>query len=197
MDRFRNTRLPDLDWWARLWPTPGETLRNLGVASGQSFVEVGSGDGYFALPAARIVAPATVYALDIDERLLADLEMWADRQGIENVTTVHGDARALADELPEPVAFALVANAFHGIDDRTAFVKQAYDALQPGGRLAVVNWHDRPRETTTVAGAARGPPTEIRLSPEETTETVVEAAAFRLERQVDLPPHHYGLVFER
>lgn len=197
MERFQNTKPPDLDWWARLWPTPGATLRRLGVARGESLVEVGSGDGYFALPAARIVDPATVYALDIDEGLLADLETWADQQGIENVTPVHGDARELAANLPERVEFALVANTFHGVEVPAALVGQAYDALQPGGRLAVVNWHDRPREETAVDGVARGPPTDLRLSPEAMTDIVVDATDFRLERHVDLPPHHYGIVFER
>ena len=194
---FQNTRLPDLDWWARLWPTPGETLRSLGIAAGDALVEVGSGDGYFALPAARIVDPAPVYAVELDERLLADLDRWADEQSIENVVPVHGDARDLAALLPDLVDVVLIANTFHGVDDPASFVQQAYDALPPGGRFAIVNWHDRPREETTVDGVARGPPTDLRLAPEATTDLVVAAAAFRLVRQVDLPPHHYGLVFER
>jgi hypothetical protein len=45
MERFQNTGQPDLDWWYRLWPTPGATLRKLGVESG-SVAEVGCGSGY-------------------------------------------------------------------------------------------------------------------------------------------------------
>jgi len=62
MDRFRNTGQPDWDWWGGVWPTPGATLlRQLGLVPGDRVVEIGSGNGYFALPAARIAAdPATV-----------------------------------------------------------------------------------------------------------------------------------------
>jgi ubiquinone/menaquinone biosynthesis C-methylase UbiE len=199
MDRnlFQNTRLPDLEWWARLWPTPGETLRQLDVGAGESFVEVGSGDGYFALPAARIVDPAPVYAVDLDERLLADLERWADEQGIENVVAIHGDARELAALVTDPVDVVFIANTFHGVEAPDTFVEQAYDALAPGGRFVVVNWHARPREETTVDGVPRGPPTDLRLAPDVTRSLVTEAAPFCLRRRVDLPPHHYGLVFER
>ncbi|WP_255197123.1 class I SAM-dependent methyltransferase [Halorarius litoreus] len=197
MDRFQNTRLPDLDWWARLWPTPGETLRRLGVGPGDAFVEVGSGDGYFALPAARVVDPAPVYALDVDERLLTDLERWVERQGIENVVTVHGDARELAGTLPERVDVVFIANTLHGVEDPAAFVKQAYEALRPGGRFVVINWHDRPPAETTVEGKPRGPPADLRLSPNATVDIVRAVVPFRQVRQVDLPPHHYGLVFER
>lgn len=197
MDRFRNTRQPDWDWWGRLWPTPGETLRRIGVSSDASLVEVGCGNGYFALPAARIVDPAPVYALDVDEALLDELGRLADRQGIENVVPVHGDARSLAGELPEPVDVALLANALHGVEDAAAFVGGVFEALRPGGRFVVVNWHDRPRETTPVAGEPRGPPEALRMSPGETERAVVEPAGFARKRLVELPPHHYALLFER
>lgn len=197
MDRFQNTGQPDWDWWGRLWPTPGETLRNLGVDAGESLAEIGSGNGYFALPAARIVDPAPVYALDIDEALLADLSMLADRAEISNVEPIHCDARRLDEHLPDPVDVCLLANAFHGVADPAPFVEAIVGALASDGRFVVVNWADRPREETTVAGDPRGPPTELRLSPAETERRIAGASVLRTARRVDLPPYHYALVFER
>ena len=197
MERFRNTGQPDWDWWGRIWPTPGETLRRLGVAPGDRLAEVGCGNGYFALPAARVAAPAAAYAVDLDESLLAELEGLAAAQGIDNVVAVRGDARDLAALLPEPVDVALLANAFHGIDDRAAFVEGVAAALAVDGRFLVVNWRDRPREETTIGGEPRGPPTELRVWPEETRRAVEDASDLRLVREIDLPPFHYGLVFER
>ena len=197
MDRFRNTSQPDWDWWGKLWPTPGATLRRLGIESGTTLAEVGSGNGYFALPAARITDPAPVYAVDLDESLLAELEELAAQQGIENVRTVRGDARELDRILPEPVDTVLLANAFHGIDDRETVLEAVRNALRPGGTFVVVNWADRPREETIVDGEVRGPPTGLRLGPDETREAVLETDAFSLEREIDLPPYHYGLVFAR
>jgi len=197
MDRFRNTGQPDWDWWGRVWPTPGATLRQLGLVPGDRVVEIGSGNGYFALPAARIADPATVYAVDVDRSLLAELDALATEQGIDNITAIKGDARALSELLPEPVDFALLANAFHGIEDRTAFVEAVAAALAVDGRFAVVNWRDRPREETMIGGEPGGPPTDLRLSPEATRRAVEEASDLRLAQEVDLPPYHYGLVFER
>lgn len=197
MSRFQNTRQPDWNWWGKLWPTPGETLSELGISTGDTLVEIGSGNGYFALPAARIVAPAPVYAVDLDASLLEELERLADQQKIDNVVPVHGDARSLTDYVADPVDIALLANIFHGIDNPAMFVEEVVDVLTDDGQFIVVNWQDLHQETTIVAGEPRGPPTELRLSSAETREIVEEAANLTLVEQVDIPPYHYALLFER
>jgi len=47
-----------------------------------------------------------------------------------------------------------------------------------------------------VLGAERGPPTELRMSP-ASTQDAVEPAGVHLSPFVELPPYHYGSVFER
>lgn len=197
MDRFRNTKQPDWDWWGKLWPTPGETLGRLGVATGDSLVEIGSGNGYFALPAARITDPAPVYALDVDPELLEELERIADLQGIDNVVPVRGDARSLPDHLPEPVDVGLLANALHGVEEPASLVGRIVEALDDDGALVVVNWRDLPRARTTVSGEPRGPPTDLRLSPDETRAIVEDATGIAGSPEIDLPPYHYAIRFER
>lgn len=167
------------------------------LESGESVAEVGCGSGYFALPAARIVEPDPVYAIDLNEALLNELEYLADQQNIENVNPVHGDARNLTAVLPERVDTLVVANTFHGVDNQSGLVEQAFDAIEADGSLIVVNWHDYSRETTIVANEPRGPPTELRMTPEETKDAVLSASAAAFDRQADLPPYHYALVFER
>ena len=70
------------------------------------------------------------------------------------------------------------------------------EALKPGGRFAIVNWHKLPREKTTVLGQPRGPESELRLSPERTVKEV-EAGGLKSQGIVDIPPYHYGAVFEK
>lgn len=197
MDRFQNTRQPDWDWWGKLWPTPGATLRRLGIEPGTTLAEVPCGNGYFTLPAARITDPGLVYALDLDEALLEELKTLADQQSIENIVPIQGDARALTEHLPEPVDTVLIANTFHGIEEKEAFVQQAFESLHSDGRVIIVNWLDLPREATTIAGAQRGPPTDLRLSPTETESIVRKASDCHLVERVELPPYHYALVFTR
>lgn len=196
VDRFPNTRHPDGDWWAELWPDPEGVLRKLGLEAGRSVVDVGCGDGHFTLPAAEIVAPATVYAIDVDGICLDEIEAHALERDVENVTTVSGDARSLADLLPEPVDVVLVANTFHGVEAPTAFAEQVWRTVNPGGRFVIVNWRDVPPSESTVGAEPRGPPWDRRLSPAE-TRSVVRPAGFEAAAEIDLPPHHYALVFAR
>jgi hypothetical protein len=67
--------------------------------------------------------------------------------------------------------------------------------LKLDGRFAIVNWHQRPRDETRVLGEPRGPKTGLRLPP-ETTIQAVEASGLRLVYVADVPPYHYGAVFE-
>jgi SAM-dependent methyltransferase len=92
--------------------------------------------------------------------------------------------------------FIFMANAFHGVPDKPRLCRVVYDALRPGGRFAIVNWHRQPRERTTVLGEPRGPRTELRMTPEDTS-AVVTPAKLVLLKVVNLPPYHYAAIFGR
>lgn len=193
MTEFRNTAQPDRDWWSALWPDPRDTLETLGIAGDGSLVDVCCGDGHFTVPAADLVS-GPVYAVDIDGELLAALERRIEDQ--ETVTTVEGDAMTLPDLLPERVECALLANTLHGIPEKTAFAEAVAGVLEPDGRFVVINWVDARPSETPVLGEPRGPPEELRMTPEETI-AAVEPAGFQARETTSVSPHHYAVVFER
>ena len=114
--------------------------------------------------------------------------------GAINCAFVAGDAYELARLWPDQVDFVFMANAFHGVPDKPRLAHSVAQVLRPSGRFAIVNWHQRPREETTVLGEPRGPRTELRMSPDQTI-TAVEAGGLRATRLVEVPPYHYGAVF--
>ena len=58
-----------------------------------------------------------------------------------------------------------------------------------------MNWHDLPKRETTVAGEGRGPPRELRITPDETAEAVTEATDLVEKERKELPPYHYAVIF--
>ena len=191
---FDGTEMPNAGWWEALWPDPAAVLAVVGVKPGMAVMDLCSGDGWFTLQIAKLARH--VVAIDIDANLLDMARHRLAESNVTNCDFVAGNAYELTRLWPRPVDFVFLANAFHGVPDRGRLARSIHDALTPSGLFAVVNWHPRPREGTTILGEPRGPKTELRMSPGQTTEAV-EVAGLKLTRVVEVPPYHYGAVFER
>jgi ubiquinone/menaquinone biosynthesis C-methylase UbiE len=194
---FPATAMPDPDWWQALWPQPGQVLAILGVTTGTgTAVDLCCGDGLFTAPLATLARH--VVAIDIDRHLLelARQRVLAEGRSTGTSEFIEGDAYDVAKMVRHPVDVVLIANTFHGVPDKPRLVRAVAAILRPGGRFLVVNWHKHPREETTVLGQPRGPRTEMRMAPEE-VRAMVAPAGLRLVQIIELPPHHYGVIFEK
>lgn len=193
-EAFPATSMPDRDWWAALWPDPRAVLEALGILPGMTVLDLCCGDGYFTAPLAELVA-GKVYALDLDEAMIEMAKAEVARQGASVRKWIRADARDIAAHLTEKVDYVLMANTFHGVPDQPGFAGAVHSVLVPGGLFAIVNWEARPREETTVLGRPRGPKTEMRMAPAEVT-AIVETRGFKSQAVIELPPYHYGIVFQ-
>jgi SAM-dependent methyltransferase len=191
---FQGTEMPDAGWWEALWPDPIGVLTSVGLKPGADVIDLCSGDGWFTLQIAKIAK--RVVAIDIDPALLQIARYRLTESGATNCTFVTGDAYELATLAPWPADFVFMANAFHGVPDQPRLARAVRETLKPGGRFAVVNWHPRPREETTVLGEPRGPKTELRMSPQQTI-AAIEPGGLTHLRTVEVPPYHYGALFVR
>ena len=189
---FQGTEMPDAGWWEALWPDPVRVLTVSGLTAGVAAVDLCAGTGWFTLPMARIARHVT--AVDIDGALLSVARRRLGEAGIANCQFVEADAYDLSSVVPAPVDFVFLANAFHGVPDRPRLAAGVAKVLKPGGRFAIVNWHQRPREQTTILGEPRGPATDLRMNADETI-AAVEPSGFRLVRVVEVSPHHYSALF--
>ncbi len=160
-----------------------------------SAVDLCCGDGYFTAPLAELVN-GRVYAVRIDPEMLNQARAEVARRKATVREWICADARDIADLVSHDNDFVLIANTFHGVPDKTALAKSVTQVLKPGGRFAIVNWYPLAREQTTVLDKPRGPKTDMRVSPEQ-VQAVVEPAGFQLTDLVDLPPYHYGAIFQK
>jgi ubiquinone/menaquinone biosynthesis C-methylase UbiE len=191
---FTGTGMPDPGWWEALFPDPAGILAKVGVKPETDVVDLCSGDGWFTVQIAKIARHVT--AIDIDARLLATAKARLVESGVTNCAFIEANAYDMPAHVTGAVDHVFLANAFHGVPDRIRLSKAVRQVLKANGVFAIVNWHARPREETPVLGEPRGPATELRITPEATVAPVVEAG-FKLGRIVEIPPYHYGAVFER
>ena len=151
---FEGTGMPDPGWWEALWPDPAGVLTSVGLKSDMDVIDLCSGDGWFTLQIAKIAH--FVIAIDIDGKLLETARIRLAESKQFNCTFIEGDAYEIAKLVDHQVDFVFLANAFHGVPDKPRLARAVLSILRPGGLFAIVNWHARPREETTVLGEPRG-----------------------------------------
>jgi SAM-dependent methyltransferase len=146
----------------------GETLvGGLGISSGLNVLDLGSGDGTTALPAARL--GADVLGVDIASNLVAAGNRRANAEGLTNCTFQEGDASDL-NELRDD-SFDIVVSIFGAMFAPRPFdvAKEMVRVTRPGGRIIMGNWI--PNDPTLVAqvlkisAAYAPPPPEGFISP--------------------------------
>jgi len=168
--------MPTAGWWDALWPNPAGVLEAVGLRRDMAAIDLCCGDGWFTLPMSKVAA--SVVAIDIDRNMLEAARDRLAAAGATNCEFVEGDAYELARHMRGPADFVLMANAFHGVPDQPRLADAIAKALKPAGRLAVVNWHQRRREETTILGEPRGPKGELRMSPEQTIASIKREASY-------------------
>ena len=146
----------------------GEALvKSLGVTEGLKVLDLGSGDGTTALPAAQL--GADVLAVDIASNLVAAGNARAQSAGLTNLRFQEGDACDLRDL--EDDSFDLVVSIFGAMFAPKPFdvAKEVVRVTRPGGRIVMGNWI--PNDPTLVAqilktsSAYSPPPPEGFVSP--------------------------------
>jgi len=191
---FEGTEMPTAGWWETLWPNPAGVLEAVGLKQNMDAIDLCCGDGWFTLEMSKVAH--RVLAIDIDRKMLDVARERLIKAGITNCKFVKGDAYELPMLAASKVDLVFMANAFHGVPDQPRLVIAVLKTLRSVGRFAIVNWHQRPRNETTIMGEPRGPKTELRMTPEQTIKSV-EAGNLLFAELVELPPYHYATIFKR
>ena len=170
----------------REWQKPEEVVAALGLEQDDHVADIGAGSGYFSVRFARAVGPeGKVYAVDIQQDLIDLLADRAEREGLPNLVPVLGAADN--PRLPATVDWIFICDVAHHLEDRPTYYARLRHALDPQGRLAVIDFHKR--ETPV------GPSVESRISRDQMI-AELEQAGFRLAAEHDFLPYQYFLIFE-
>ena len=165
------------------WQMPARVIEALALKPNQSVADVGAGTGYFSTRIARAVPAATVYAVDIEPAMVGYLRKRADTEHLKNVVAVQ--ANEASPNLPKPVDMVLIVDTYHHLPNRVAYFRDLRKSLQPGGRVAIVDFRKDSPE---------GPPVEFRFTAEQ-IESELREAGYRLDARHDYLPRQHFLVF--
>jgi ubiquinone/menaquinone biosynthesis C-methylase UbiE len=161
-------------------------------SAGTVMADVGAGSGFMVEEFARMVGSGgMVYAVDINLKLLEQIEQRAQQQGLENVRTVLAtdDSSRLA---PLSIDLAFICDTYHHFEYPKTTMQTIYEALKPGGELVVIEFNRIPGESPDwVLEHVRG-------GKETFTREIVETG-FHFVREYDASfvPRNYILRFKK
>ncbi len=176
------------------WQPVEPFLSKVGVGQGMIVAVVGAGDGYFALPIARVLkGTGTVFAVDSDEARLDELRKKLSREGLTGwVVPVSLTDGTFA--LPDAsVDMAVFVDILHESDQPEALLHETVRVLRSQGRLVVVDWSP---PTEGRPEPVLGPPPSARLSAEKVRD-LATAEGFEHAEELDLYELHFTLSFRR
>ncbi len=150
------------------------------------FLDVACGNGAYSLALSeRVDEGAVIYAVDLWEEGLQELETAFRSRGIRNIRAVLSDISGRTPLSDESVGLCLMASVLHDlIDDKVVegALKEIVRVMKPEGELAVI-------EFKKIEGPP-GPPIRVRITPEQVVETV-SPYGFSLIDTRDVGPYHY------
>lgn len=121
----------------RLAHDPEKMLAGL-VRDGDTAADIGCGPGFFTIAMARLAGTrGRVFAVDIQEKMLAKVRRRADEAGVGNRITPHLCTEADLG-LVEQVDFALAFWMVHEVPRPLDLFRQIHGILKPGGRFLFV-----------------------------------------------------------
>ncbi|WP_226577810.1 class I SAM-dependent methyltransferase [Halobacillus litoralis] len=133
---------------------PERLMDQLGLEEGEVTADLGAGNGFFTIPFAKRTS-TTVYAVDIEPKMLEMLKERADQEELDNIHYVVSDLEKI-DVADQSVTKVMVSFVIHEVGD----VKQVLDEIKritrPGGEVMFIEWEAVETES--------GPPLDHRIS---------------------------------
>ena len=187
--KYRESGMPSEQMWDTFF-NPIEILNKMDINKQiKTIIDVGCGYGTFLFPIAELVSTRAI-GIDIDNEMIESCRNKIKEQNTSKIELINGDI-SNKDALKElikyngDIDYITLFNILH-CEEPIKLLKNVYDILNKDGKVGVIHWN---HEETP-----RGPSMEIRPKPEMIIEWASKAG-FVLKKQIELPPHHFGLVF--
>jgi SAM-dependent methyltransferase len=152
-----------------------------GISDRDTVGEIGCGPGYFTIPLAKTLYNGKVYALDIDDEMLAACRQRVSEARMGNVEILK------CDEFDFPLKEGSMDGLFLAFvvqhsPDKPRFLGAARELLRRRGWCTILEWYRKETET--------GPPVERRVDPGNLRQ-IAEDAGFRHLNWRDLNGEQY------
>jgi ubiquinone/menaquinone biosynthesis C-methylase UbiE len=175
----------------QMFSSPEKNLEQFHVDPGMIVADFGSGSGHYTFELSKKVGNSgKVYAIDVQNDLLTRLKTHAKEMGFKNIEVVWGDfeelrGTTLSDGIIDRV---VVANVMFQLEEKDIVIKEVKRILKPKGQVFVIDWSDSYNNLG---------PTANMVVKKDVMITLFESEGFKLDKEINVGDHHYGLIFKK
>ena len=177
-----------------------EILQELQLTGSETFMDAGCGDGHIAIKVIEEYLPdGEVYAVDVYDASIEDMETYKKENDIENLTNIEAD---ITEGIPgvedESIDVVLLVNVFHGFKASRKLdeaVVELSRIIKKDGKIAIMDYK--------AWDVPKGPPTQMRSSPQDLEQLFakhgLKMTYLNEEIGEDIPEgkSHYLIMFEK
>lgn len=162
-------------------------LENMGIHPGDTIADIGAGSGYHALKMAAMASAGQIYAVDIQEEMLAAISGRAEELGVKNVFVVRGSEKDV--NLPDnSLDKVLLVDVYHEFSFPYEIIASIKNALRPNGKLFLIEYR----------GEDNGVPIKkLHKMTEQQAVKEMLAAGMKLQQNIENLPWQHCMVFKK
>jgi ubiquinone/menaquinone biosynthesis C-methylase UbiE len=160
-------------------------IKNMNIKPGDTIADIGAGSGYHVFKMAPMAKDVFVYAVDIQDEMLAVMDYRIENLEIDNVAVTKGSEERV--NLPEnSVDKILMVDVYHEFSYPIEMMASIKKALRADGKIYLIEYR---------AEDPMVPIKEVHKMSEEQAVKEFEAAGFKLEINKSNLPWQHCMVF--
>jgi precorrin-6B methylase 2 len=160
-------------------------IQNMKIKSDDVIADIGAGSGYHAFRMAPLAKNGLVYAVDVQTEMLMAIEKNKEISKIKNIETILGTEKSV--HLPKnSIDKILMVDVYHEFSFPVEMIASMKNALKSNGQLFLIEYRS---EDPLV------PIKSIHKMTEKQALKEMEAAGFKLKRNIDNLPWQHCMIF--
>lgn len=160
-------------------------LENMDIQIGDTIADIGAGSGYHVFKIAAMAKKGHIYAVDIQDEMLAEMQRKKEKGRVKNVSLVKGSEKSV--NLPKnSVDKALLVDVYHEFNYPIEMIASLKKALRPNGKLFLIEYRGEDD---------RVPIKKLHKMTQAQAVKEMETAGLKLERNIGNLPWQHCMVF--
>ncbi|WP_339706647.1 class I SAM-dependent methyltransferase [uncultured Kriegella sp.] len=160
-------------------------LLNMDIDVADDIADIGAGSGYHVFKMSSMARKGLIYAVDIQDEMLAELRRKKEKGKIKNVTIVKGGDKSI--NLPKnSIDKVLLVDVYHEFDYPFEMIASIKNALRPDGKLFLIEYRGEDDQV---------PIKKVHKMTEKQAVAEMRAGGMHLERNINNLPWQHCLVF--